>query len=84
LPHSYKSFNYVYAHHFIVGRKALRISEEAYKALTRIKRETESFTDAILRLTEKTEKGSLLDYVLTLDADEEFADELDKIVKEGK
>lgn len=34
------------------GHKTLTISEEAYKRLAKIKRKEESFTDAILRLTE--------------------------------
>jgi len=60
----------------------LTISEEAYEALARMKKERESFTEAILRLTEKNEKGTLLDYVLSLDPDEEFAEELEKVVEE--
>jgi len=34
------------------GHKTLTISEEAYRRLAEIKRKDESFTDAILRLTE--------------------------------
>jgi len=34
------------------GHKTLTISEEAYKRLAEIKRKDESFTNAILRLTE--------------------------------
>ena len=60
----------------------MTISEEAYEALARMKKERESFTEAILRLTEKNEKGTLLDYVLSLDPDEEFAEELEKVVEE--
>jgi len=41
-----------------------------------MKKERESFTEAILRLTEKKEKGTLLDYVRSLEPDEEFAEEL--------
>jgi predicted CopG family antitoxin len=65
-----------------MGHKTLTISEEAYEALARMKKERESFTEAILRLTEKNEKGTLLDYVLSLDPDEEFAEELEKVVEE--
>lgn len=60
----------------------MTISEEAYEALARMKKERESFTEAILRLTKKNEKGTLLDYVLSLDPDEEFAEELEKVVEE--
>jgi predicted CopG family antitoxin len=56
-----------------MGHKTLTISEEAYEALARLKRERESFTDAIIRLTKKVDKGSLLDYVRSLEPDEEFA-----------
>jgi predicted CopG family antitoxin len=56
-----------------MGHKTLTISEEAYEALARLKRERESFTDAIIRLTKKVDKGSLLDYVRSLGPDDEFA-----------
>jgi len=62
----------------------LTVSEEAYEALARMKKERESFTEAILRLTEKKERGTLLDYVLSLDPDEEFAEELEKVVEERR
>ncbi len=56
-----------------MGHKTLTISEEAYEALARLKRERESFTDTIIRLTKKADKGSLLDYVRSLEPDNEFA-----------
>lgn len=62
----------------------MTVSEEAYEALARMKKERESFTEAILRLTEKKERGTLLDYVLSLDPDEEFAEELEKVVEERR
>jgi predicted CopG family antitoxin len=43
--------------------KTITISEEAYEALASMKSENESFTEAILRLVKKKEKGTLLDYV---------------------
>jgi predicted CopG family antitoxin len=67
-----------------MGHKTLTVSEEAYEALARMKKERESFTEAILRLTDKREKGTLLDYVLSLEPDEEFAEELEKVVKERR
>jgi len=67
-----------------MGHKTLTVSEEAYEALARMKKERESFTEAILRLTEKKERGTLLDYVLSLDPDEEFAEELEKVVEERR
>jgi len=62
----------------------LTVSEEAYEALARLKKERESFTEAILRLTRKKERGTLLDYVRSLEHDEEFAEELEKVVEERK
>ena len=61
-------------------RKSLTISEEAYAALSRLKSRGESFTDVILKITAKTKKGSLLDYVRTMPPDEEFAETLAEIV----
>jgi predicted CopG family antitoxin len=62
--------------------KTITISEEAYEALARMKSENESFTEAILRLVKKKEKGTLLDYVKSLEPDEEFAELLEEVVKE--
>lgn len=67
-----------------MGHKTLTVSEEAYEALARLKKERESFTEAILRLTRKKERGTLLDYVRSLEPDEEFAEELEKVVEERK
>jgi len=67
-----------------MGHKTLTISEEAYEALARLKRERESFTETIIRLTAKKEKGTLLDYVRTIKPDEEFAKELENVVEERK
>jgi predicted CopG family antitoxin len=64
-----------------MAHKTLTISEDAYAALARLKAGGESFTDVILRITAKTRKGTLLDYVRTMKTDEEFAKTLDEIVK---
>lgn len=64
-----------------MAHKTLTISEEAYAALSRLKSRGESFTDVIVRLTAKTRKGSLLDYVRSLHPDEEFAEGLEEIVR---
>ena len=64
-----------------MAHKTLTISEEAYKALSRLKSHRESFTDVILRLTARTRKGSLLDYVRSIQPDEEFAETLEQIVR---
>ena len=67
-----------------MGHKTLTISEEAYEALSSLKKERESFTEAILRLTKNAERGNLLDYIKTLSPDEEFAAILDQVVNERK
>jgi predicted CopG family antitoxin len=63
-----------------MAHKTLTISEEAYSALYRLKSRGESFTEVILRLTAKTKRGSLLDYVRSIEPDEEFAETLERIV----
>ena len=63
-----------------MAHKTLTISEEAYAALARMKSRGESFTDVVLRLTAKTRRGSLLDYVRKMEPDEEFAKTLEEIV----
>lgn len=65
-----------------MGHKTLTISEEAYQALAKMKEERESFTETILRLTKKAEKGNLLDYVKSLETDEEFAKLMEDVVQE--
>ncbi len=64
-----------------MAHKTLTISEDAYAALARLKVRGESFTEVILRLTTKTRKGTLLDYVRTMKPDEELARTLEEIVK---
>jgi predicted CopG family antitoxin len=63
-----------------MAHKTLTISEEAYSALYRLKSRGESFTEVILRLTAKTKRGSLLDYVRSIEPDEELAEALEGIV----
>jgi len=63
-----------------MAHKTLTISEEAYDALAKLKHERESFTDVILRIAPKARKGTLLDYVRSMQPDEEFAHTLDQIV----
>lgn len=64
-----------------MAHKTLTISEEAYAALYRLKSHGESFTEVILRLTARTRKGSLLDYVRSIQPDEEFAETLEGILR---
>ncbi len=46
---------YVYVYVYTMATKTITITEEAYKQLKEHKREGESFTDTILRLTETNE-----------------------------
>lgn len=62
---------------------SITITEEAYKALKRKKRETESFTDVILRLTGE---GNIRQFRELLESkdfpDRELADNIEKASKE--
>jgi len=65
-----------------MGHKTITISDEAYAALAGLKQKRESFTEAILRLTRKKSRGTLLDYVKSLEPDEEFAEIMDEVLEE--
>ncbi|MCS7138662.1 MAG: antitoxin VapB family protein [Crenarchaeota archaeon] len=65
-----------------MGHKTITISDEAYEALSRLKRDKESFTDVILRLTRNRIGGNLLDYVRSLEPDEEFSKIMEEVVLE--
>ncbi|MBS7626333.1 antitoxin VapB family protein [Candidatus Bathyarchaeota archaeon] len=67
-----------------MAHKTITISEEAYRALAELKERNESFTDVILRITGKREEGNLLDYIRSLEPDEEFAETLENIVRERR
>lgn len=65
-----------------MGHKTITISEEAYKALANLKQRHESFAEVILRLTRKKVGGTLLDYVRSLEPDEEFAEIMGEVINE--
>ncbi len=65
-----------------MAHKTLTISEEAYNALARLKSKDESFTKVILRLAQKRNKGSLLDYIRSIAPDNELADRLEEVLEE--
>jgi len=65
-----------------MAHKTITISEEAYEALAGMKAAKESFTEVILKIVKKKEEGTLLDYVRSIDPDEEFAKILEDVVKE--
>lgn len=54
-----------------MAHKTLTISEEAYEALARLKKEGESFTDLIKRITALVRKKPLSEFAGILD-DEQF------------
>jgi predicted CopG family antitoxin len=57
-----------------MGHKTITISDSAYDALARSKKDNESFTKVILRLTsERTRAGSLLKHLEDSPADEDLA-----------
>ncbi len=61
-----------------MGTKTISIKEEAYERLEKLKREGESFTDVINRLTRKRSLLDLADLV-----SKEEADSLEKAIEEG-
>jgi len=67
-----------------LAHKTITISEEAYRALARMRGEKESFTDVILRVAEKKEQGTLLEFIGGIEPDKEFAKTLEDIVKERR
>ncbi len=61
-----------------MAHKTLTISEDAYNALKRLKKERESFSDVILRIT----KGrSLLDFIESTDLPQELADAVEDVYR---
>jgi predicted CopG family antitoxin len=62
-------------------RKTLTISVEAYNALFRAKGKNESLTEAILRLTGKSAKGNLLEYIRSKGPDSQLADSIEKVLE---
>ncbi len=61
-----------------MAHKTLTISEEAYNALKRLKREEESFSDVILRITRS---ASLLEYVESTEFSRELADRIEEVYR---
>jgi len=62
-----------------MAHKTLTISEKAYSALKRVKREGESFSDTILRITKNV---SLLEYVKSTEFPQELADNVEEIYRQ--
>lgn len=66
----------------IMARKTLTISEEAYEALAGLKKEGESFTDLVKRITAPLRKKKLNEFAGIMDG-EEFKD-FEKAVLEAR
>lgn len=63
-----------------MAHKTITISEEAYKALARIKNEKESFTDVILRIAGiKTKKKQLVTWLESSETNEDLAQAIENV-----
>jgi predicted CopG family antitoxin len=68
------TFKYTY----YMAHKTLTISEKAYRALKRLKREGESFSDVILRITRRTD---LVEFIESTEFLPELADKIEEVYK---
>ena len=65
-----------------MGHKTITISDDAYDALAKSKRENESFTKVILRLTSDKKKAvRFLEYVMSSPPDEELARSVERTME---
>ena len=65
-----------------MAHKTITISDDAYEALAKSKRENESFTKVILRLTSGSGKASsLLDHLRDSPANEELAESIERTMQ---
>lgn len=63
-----------------MAHKTITISEEAYHALARMKKEKESFTDVILRVTGiKNKKEQLVAWLESSESNEDLAEAIEKV-----
>src|SRR5437660_11628715 len=63
-------------------RKTLTVSEQAYNALARVREKEETLTNLILRLTRKTTKVDLLEYLRSTGPNSQLANRIEKILKQ--
>lgn len=59
-----------------MSHKMIKISDEAYKSLERLKKDRESFSDVILRITKK---GTLLEYVKSAEPSEDLSEKVEDV-----
>jgi predicted CopG family antitoxin len=65
-----------------MAHKTITISDDAYEALAKSRRENESFTKVILRLTSERERASsLLEHLRDSPADEELAESVERAMQ---
>jgi predicted CopG family antitoxin len=65
-----------------MAHRTITISDDAYEALAKSKRENESFTKAILRLTSESGRASsLLEHLRASPADEELAGNIERAMQ---
>ena len=57
-----------------MSHKTITVSEEAYKSLARLKKERESFSHVILRITKK---GTLLEYIKSAEPSEDLSEKVE-------
>lgn len=65
----------------MVPHKSITVSEEAYRALERMKKGKESFTDAILRLARRDNARRLLEILDRIGPDDELAASIDRVYR---
>lgn len=68
----------------MLPHKSITVSEEAYRALERIKEGKESFTDAILRLAWRDNARRLLEILDRLGPDEELAASIEQVYRQRR
>ena len=59
-----------------MSHKTITVSEEAYKSLARLKKERESFSNVILRITKK---GTLLEYIKSAEPSEDLSEKVEDV-----
>jgi predicted CopG family antitoxin len=64
-----------------MAKKTLTLSEQAYRAIDRLKSKDEHVAKPIPRRVQGSTKGNLLDYVRSFAPDNELADRIEEVLK---
>ena len=76
---------FIYAHaHMHTMVKVISLSEDAYKTLSSLKSEDESFSDVVIKLAKTRKKGDIMSLFGCAKGDKEFIKGLKKAYKERK